>query len=143
MSREVIISITGLEKYEDDNTESTKTELVTEGKYYKKGDKYYLSYKETEMTGFDEDTTTTLKIDGNSVAMTRFGLVNTHMVFKEGQKHTGHYETPFGSFTIGVFSDEVEIEMNEDGGDISIQYLLEIDNNTKARHNLKLNVRPA
>lgn len=139
--KEAIISITGLEEVL--GGESEKTELVTSGKYYKKGNKYYISYKETEVTGFDENTTTTVKIDGDTVAMTRFGQVNTHMVFKSGEKHVGHYETPFGSFTVGIISDDVKIDIDDCGGDISIKYLLEIDNNTKAKHDLRLNIREA
>ncbi len=139
--KEAIISITGSE--EVIGGEGENVELVTSGKYYKKGDKYYVTYQETEVTGFDDHTTTTLKIDGDTVAMTRFGQVNTHMVFKRGEKHMGHYETPFGSFTVGIISDDVQVDVSDNGGDISIDYLLEIDNSTKAKHNLRLNIREA
>jgi len=142
MNREVIISITGSEN-SPNGKEENLVELVTEGKYYKKGDKYYVSYKETSVTGFDDNTTTTLKIDGKTVAMTRFGQVNTHMVFKQGEKHTGYYETPYGSFTVGVLSDDVDVNINDGGGEIHINYLLQIDNATRARHDLKLNIREA
>lgn len=142
MNRDVIISITGLENPVDEEKNSS-VELITSGKYCKKGDKYYLSYQETEMTGFDDSTTTTLKIDGNMVAMTRFGQINTYMEFKPGERHTGYYETPYGSFTIGILSDNVDINLSENGGDIRIKYLLEIDNNTKATHDLRLNIREA
>ncbi len=141
MNKGAIISICGQENYLDGTDE--KTELVTEGKYYKKGNKYFISYNETPMTGFDTNTKTTIKVDGDTVAMTRFGQVNTHMVFKPGEKHISHYETPFGSFTIGVISDEVDVKIGDNGGDIRIKYLLEIDNNTRARHDLTLNIREA
>ncbi len=141
MNKEVIISIEGQEIIPEMGEEN-KTELVTEGKYYKKGEKHYLSYKETEVTGFDA-TTTMLKIEDNRVALTRYGQVNTHMVFASGEKHTGYYDTPYGSFTVGVVSDDVKVEFNEKRGKIDIHYLLEIDNNTKAEHTLSLNVREA
>lgn len=141
MNKEVIISIEGQEIIPEMGEEN-KTELVTEGKYYKKGEKHYLSYKETEVTGFDA-TTTMLKIEDNRVALTRYGQVNTHMVFASGEKHTGYYDTPYGSFTVGVVSDDVKVEFGENRGKIDIHYLLEIDNNTKAEHTLSLNVREA
>ena len=141
MNKEVIISIEGQEIIPEMGEEN-KTELVTEGKYYKKGEKHYLSYKETEVTGFDA-TTTMLKIEDNRVALTRYGQVNTHMVFASGEKHTGYYDTPYGSFTVGVVSDDVKVEFEENRGKINIHYLLEIDNNTKAEHRLSLNVREA
>ncbi len=141
MNKEVIISIEGQEMFAEGGEENV-TELVTAGKYYKKGDKHYLSYKETEMTGF-EATTTMLKIENDRVALTRYGQVNTHMVFAPGEKHTGYYETPYGSFTVGIVSDDVKVQFGKNSGQIDIHYLLEIDNNTKAEHTLSLNVREA
>ncbi|MDD6308906.1 MAG: DUF1934 domain-containing protein [Clostridia bacterium] len=139
MQKEVIISIQGMEKMQEDS-EAVNTKLVTEGKYYKKGDKHYLSYKETEATGFGA-TTTMLKIEKDAVSVTRYGQINSHMIFKNGERHTGHYETPFGSFTIGVVSDAVRVEMEEGKGLIDIHYMLEIDNNTRAEHQLSLHVQ--
>lgn len=141
MNKEVIISIAGEEKFPEMGEENV-TELVTEGKYYKKGDKHYLSYKETEVTGFEE-TTTMLKIENDRVALTRYGQFNTHMIFAPGEKHTGYYDTPFGSFTVGVISDAVKVEFGQNSGKIDIKYSLEIDNSTKAEHTLSLNVREA
>ena len=141
MNKEVIISIAGEEKFPEMGEENV-TELVTEGKYYKKGDKHYISYKETEVTGFEE-TTTMLKIENDRVHLTRYGQVNTHMVFAPGEKHTGYYDTPFGSFTVGIISDAVKVEFGQKSGQIDIRYSLEIDNNTKAEHKLSLNVREA
>lgn len=142
MNKEVIISIKGTENLVDDS-DSDNIELVTEGKYYKKGNKHYLSYSESEeMTGYDS-TQTTLKIDGDTVTLTRFGEVNSHMVFKEGERHLGHYETPYGSFTVGITSDSVNVDIGETGGNIRIKYMLEIDNSAKAMHDLQLSVREA
>ena len=142
MNKDVIISIKGTESLIEDN-DIDNIELVTEGKYYKKGNKHYFSYSETEeMTGF-ENTQTTLKIDGDTVSITRFGEINSHMVFKEGEKHLGHYETPFGSFTVGITSDSVIVDMGEKTGSINIKYMLEIDNSAKALHSLQLSIREA
>ena len=49
-------------------------ELMTRGQFVQKGGSYYITYKETETTGY-EGCTTTLKIaaDGSRVAMLRFG----------------------------------------------------------------------
>lgn len=137
MNQDVIISIIGQETLGSDQA----VELVTPGSFVRDGDKYYLSYQETEVSGFDDETTTTLKIEGDTVAMTRVGQINTHMVFRRGEKHMGHYETPYGSFTVGILSDDVDIKLGDNGGEIRIKYLLEIDNSTKAMHDLHLNIR--
>ena len=139
MNKDVIISVVGTEQTPEGND---KVEFVTEGQYYKKGSKVYLKYKESEMTGFD-NTTTTLKIDGDTVSMTRFGNFNSHMVFKSGEQHLSYYETPYGSFTIGIISDDVKVKMDEEKADISIKYLLEIDNAARAEHEIRLSVHHA
>ena len=67
--------------------ESETTELVTEGYFYQKDGKYFLSYTETEATGFDGDTTT-LKVDGQkAVTMLRFGKSRTHLLIESGRRN--------------------------------------------------------
>jgi len=58
VNKNVIISVKGVQTSE--NNDKNVLELVTEGKYYKKGNAYYVTYKESEVTGM-EGTTTTLK----------------------------------------------------------------------------------
>ena len=62
MNKEVLISFKGTQ---NNGEERDKIELYTEGKFYKKGDHYYISYAESELTGM-EGTTTTLKVDKKS-----------------------------------------------------------------------------
>ena len=53
-----LISVTGNQNLSNKN-DDYKMELVTQGKYFKKGETYYVTYKESEVTGM-EGTTTTL-----------------------------------------------------------------------------------
>ena len=53
----------------DINTKQDEViELITEGKFYKKSDAYYLVYDESEISGM-QGTTTTLKIKDNQVVL--------------------------------------------------------------------------
>ena len=47
MNKNVIISVRGTQAAA--NHETSEMELVTEGKYYKKGNAYYVTYKESEV----------------------------------------------------------------------------------------------
>jgi len=120
--------------------EEENLELVTEGKYYKKGSTYYITYKESQVTGM-EGTTTTLKISDGEVTILRFGTVNSQMVFKKGQKSYSYYDTVYGAFTIAIFSNEVDINVDDNGGEIRVDYTLEIDNNTLGKNNFYMNIR--
>ncbi|MCR4435321.1 MAG: DUF1934 domain-containing protein [Clostridiales bacterium] len=140
MTKNVIISVRGTQAL--DNNDLHRLELVTEGKYYKKGGAYYVTYKESEVTGM-EGTTTTLKIIGGTVTLMRFGAVNSHFIFERGQKHFSYYDTSFGTFTIGVFANEVRINVNDDGGEIWVDYELEIDNNKSGVNDFYMFIREA
>ena len=80
-------------------------ELMTRGQFVQKGGSYYITYKETETTGY-EGCTTTLKIaaDGSRVAMLRFGKgggAGTQLLIEKGKRNLCHYETGYGSMTLG------------------------------------------
>jgi len=139
MNKNVIISVKGRQNH---GGEENSIELVTEGKYYKKGDHYFVTYKETEITGM-EGTTTTLKIEDNKVTLMRFGENNSQLVFEKGQKHLCYYETPYGAFTIGVLSNQVDIRIDDCGGEIAVGYELEIDNTAIGVNDFYLQIREA
>jgi len=140
MNKDVIISVKGCHKYED--VDDDVVEVVTSGKYYKKGENYYITYKESEMTGMD-GVTTTLKVEVKKVTLMRFGPNSSQLVFEKGQKHMCHYDTGVGAFTVGVFSKQVDVLLDERGGNISIDYLVEINNQIKGKNDLELNIREA
>lgn len=126
MNKDVIISVRGTQATEDQ--EVNELELVTEGKMYKKGETYYVSYDESDLTGM-EGTTTTLKVGENGVVtLIRYGSVNTQFVFEKGQKHMSHYDTSYGTFTVSVLASKVTAAMDDEGGEIQVDYKLEIDN---------------
>ena len=60
MKKDVIITIRGLQTFED--TGEDNVELVTNGRFYNKGGCYYVSYKESELTGLGNTTTFTQKL---------------------------------------------------------------------------------
>lgn len=140
MNKNVIISVKGTQM--PVNQDPTMLELVTEGRYYKKGNTYYITYKESEVTGL-EGTTTTLTVAGGVVTLIRSGTVNSQMIFEKGQKHMSHYDTGFGAFTIGVFASDVEIEVDDKGGEIWVDYQLEIDNNKSGENDFHMHIREA
>lgn len=140
MNKNVIISVKGYQTSIDKDT--NKLELVTEGKYYKKDDTYYISYKESEVTGMD-GTTTTLKVRDGIVTLTRYGSVNSQFIFQQGQKHVSYYDTVYGAFTIGVFTNEVNINVDDSGGEIWVDYQLEIDNNKSGENDFHMLIREA
>jgi uncharacterized beta-barrel protein YwiB (DUF1934 family) len=140
MDKNVIISVKGTQA--SHNQVENILELVTEGKYYKKDEAYFLTYDESEVTGMS-GTTTTLKVLDGIVTLIRMGSVNSQFVFQQGQKHVSYYDTEFGAFTIGVTANEVDVKIDDSGGEIKIGYKLEIDNNGTGENDFCLSIREA
>ncbi len=119
--KKVLVSVKGQSGLGDEGL----MELITEGKLYKKGNAFYVSYKETGMTGM-EGTTTTLKIEENRVTLIRHGTVSSTFVFEEGRKNISHYATEIGVFTVEVKAGKVDSAMDEHGGMVAVSYSLDM-----------------
>ncbi len=119
------------EPMEDEEKEEF-VELMTRGQFVQKGGSYYITYKETETTGY-EGCTTTLKIaeDGSRVALLRFGKVNTQLVIQRDYRNICYYETEVGPITLGVTGDGIACDLSEPaGGTAKFSYLLDADDPT-------------
>jgi uncharacterized beta-barrel protein YwiB (DUF1934 family) len=140
MNKDVIISVTGNRNSQGD--ENFRMELVTEGKYYRQGDKYYVTYDESEVTGM-KGTTTTIEVSGGTITLTRSGSVNSRFVFEKGQKHISYYDTAYGAFTVGIMACDVFIDIDDNGGSILVDYSVEIDNSNTGRSDFCMWIREA
>ena len=138
MEKEVVISIKGMQKYE--GAPPDVIELVTEGRLVREGGSYTLSYQESELTGL-EGTTTRVHIDGGRVTLLREGNTNSQMVFEEGRRHLSMYETPYGALSIGVNTRRMRSTVDEAGGDLEIDYAIEIDNLVAGQNLFRMNVK--
>lgn len=139
MDKSVIISIKGKQSFED--VEDEVTELVTEGLLAKEGDgEYTISYQESELTGL-EGTLTTFQIENGRITLMRVGEYNSQMVFEEGRRHLSMYETPYGALSIGVNTRKMRSSMGDAGGDILIDYAIEIDHAVAGQNLFQINVR--
>ncbi len=135
----VIISIRGMQSYED--MEDETIELVTEGRLEEDGsDGYTLSYQESELTGL-EGTLTTFQIEKDRITLMRMGEVNSQMVFEEGRRHLSMYNTPFGALSIGISTRRMRSELRQDGGEIEIDYAIEIDHTMAGQNFFQINIR--
>ena len=137
METNALITLSGNQTVDGEND---VYELTTLGSYIKKGDKYYISYEGTELTGY-EGTTTTLKIKDNCVSMIRFGSSTSQMIFEKEKKYVGYYDTPFGGLSVGVTTNSMRVDIDEDGGEIELDYMVELNNSMPVHNGLHLTIR--
>lgn len=124
MKENVIISIKAHQIFEE---EPDCMELVSAGTLERTEEGCTLSYQESELTGL-EGTTTVLQVRDRQVTLLRQGQVNSVMVFEEGRQHVSVYDTPEGSLTVSVNTRRLRSDLGPQGGDIEIQYTIDIDN---------------
>ena len=138
MRKDVIITLKGVVSPENDEE---LMELITECRLYRKNGSYFITYRESELTGM-VGVTTTLKVEAGGVTVMRNGPMSTHMVFRQGEKHYGLYQLEGGEpMTIAVRTSRVRQTICDFGGDVEIDYSIEINNVPTAENKLRLNVR--
>jgi len=140
MEQNVVISIKGVQKYE--NAQPDAMELVTRGTMARDEAGYRLVYQESEMTGL-EGTSTIIRVEPEQVILTREGEFTTQMVFQEGRRHLSMYNTPYGAMAVGVNTRHLIAELNDQGGDIEIDYSIEIDHAIAGRNVFRIKVKEA
>ena len=140
MEKDVVISIKGMQKYEGNDPDTV--ELVTAGRLMKDKAGYTPSYQESAITGL-EGTLTTIQVEGEQVTLMRMGEFNSQMVFQEGRRHLSMYNTPYGAMSVGVNTRHLLADLSDKGGDIEIDYAIEIDHAIAGRSVFQINVREA
>ena len=139
MDNNALITLIG--KHTVDGEEDS-FELTTQGKYKKQNGRYFVSYEGSEITGYD-NTTTTLKIKDDYVSMIRFGknMGSSQMIFEENKQYTGVYRTPHGNMTVDVFTNEMSVDIDEEGGEVNLDYYGQLNSCQPVRNNLTVKIR--
>ena len=138
MDKEVVISIKGIQKYE--GALPDVVELVTAGRLVREGSSYTLSYQESELTGL-EGTLTTIQVEGEQVTLMRVGECNSQLVFQVGRRHLSVYNTPYGAMSVGVHTRHLLAELSDRGGDIEVDYSIEVDHTLAGRNIFRISVK--
>ena len=75
------------------------------------------------------------------MTLLREGQVNSQMVFEEGRRHLSMYDTPYGALSIGIDTRRMKVRLGETGGDIEIDYAIEIDHAVAGENLFRINVK--
>lgn len=134
--KKAIISVLSKQKNNDDEA----IEVVTPGDFYKKDNFYYAVYKETEISGM-EGTTTTLKISENKFSLIRAGSTSTEMEFEKKAKNISMYDTPYGTLELNIETKDLNVKIDDNGGEVFINYDMSISGQSPQNTLLKINIK--
>ena len=118
-----------------------KVELNTSGTFYSKNGSYYISYDESDESGY-KNCKTTLKITGEDKAvMMRSGGYKSNLVIEPSRRNVCEYQTLYGAMMLGISSAQIKNALSENGGEATIKYSLDVDAILLSENELKIQVQ--
>jgi uncharacterized beta-barrel protein YwiB (DUF1934 family) len=99
-----------------------------------------VEYEETKLSGM-EGTKTTIIIRKKSFDLIREGTTETKMEFQNNVRTVSMYKTPYGILDVSIHTKKLDINVNEEGGDINTIYMLEIGGQAAMKTNLAINIK--
>ena len=124
MTKDVLLSITGL--YTEDNENEDCIETLSPAEFYIKEGDIYIFYEEI-IDGMAGITKSRIKYSDKCFELTRKGEVSVHLLFEEGKTTLNTYQMPYGTLVVGLDTKCIEKKESEDEIKIHIDYAMEIN----------------
>jgi uncharacterized beta-barrel protein YwiB (DUF1934 family) len=136
MKQKAIISVSSKQSINEEEL----IEVVTPGDFYKKENYYYAVYEETELSGMN-GTKTTLKIGKDKFSLIRMGSTSAKMDFDKKNKNISMYNTPYGTLELKIETKDLDIDIDDHGGNILVNYNMSLSGQTPYSTMLKVNIK--
>lgn len=136
MKKEVMIKIKGVNQVEG---QEDIIEMVTTGVFSRQNGKYYISYEESEATGF-EGSKTTLKVEKGRVTMLRMGDAPSQLIVEDGIRHQCSYNTGYGPLMLGISGKGIRSTLTDQGGDVEFTYSVDINTSLASENKIFVSV---
>ncbi len=138
--QQVLVSVTGWTKDDEDQPESVR--LLTTGTFSGAREDWRIDYTETQP---DNDShAVTLTMGKGVVTMQRQGSFATSMVFEQGRRFEGSYQTPYGALAMGVYPTHVKYRVDDEAtGEVNLTYQLDLQGQFAAMHELRIRFCPS
>ena len=77
------------------------------------------------------------------VTMNREGEFTTSMIFSQGNRYEGSYNTPYGSLEMGVFPTQVKYNVDDARGEVVLKYQLDIQGQYASMREMRIRFAPS
>jgi uncharacterized beta-barrel protein YwiB (DUF1934 family) len=121
--------------------EKDSFELFSNGRYYEKGDSFFLKYDEVQEEGTIH-TIVKMKKDEEALIL-RSGAVKMRMVFKEDEELVGSYESQLGTLMITTKTLKLThtADRNANDGEINLSYRLFMQGSPVGRYDMEISYK--
>ena len=126
MNKKVFVKVVGTNAFADGDGGDNKTETFSEGEYYEKDGCRYIFYDEI-VTDAGDAVRNQIKIENNRISIRKRGIISSELIFEINRNNVSEYSTPFGTFLMGVFANDIKYKETDDRLDIDINYAMEVE----------------
>ena len=139
MTKDVILTISGL--HDTDGESDAPIETMTPAQYYMKNGKHYIVYDEI-LEGLEGSLKSTIKFTEKQVELIRNGAASARMLFQPGQEHMVIYQTPMGPLSISLYTEDMEISVEEEKISLRIDYSLKTEDVVVSESTVNISICP-
>ena len=107
--------------------ETDRVEVITEGNFMKKKDRFFIGYKEYDDQDPNEHFDNLIKVEPHMVTIIRRGPMGSRLMLEKGRRHQCLYQTAMGDLMIGVFTRTLQNRLTERGGTLEVSYTLDFN----------------
>ena len=132
-----MISIVGEQKVEG---QDDRIEVITEGKQMMKNGHFLINYKEYDEDLPDKFLNNLVKVENETVTISRKGPLSSQLILEKGKRHQCMYQTIAGTLSIGVFTKTLNNNLNENGGSLEVIYTLDFNSDLVSENRFKIDI---
>ena len=136
MNKKAVISLRSFNDLDSDDI----IEVVTPGEFLVIEGGFKAIYEETELSGMS-GATTTLTLLNDKLILEREGNVSAKMDFKKGETSVSLYNTPYGVLDLQIHTEDLNVDIDENGGKITAKYSMELAGQPPIVNKLSVNVK--
>lgn len=143
--KKVLLSVTGIVQDVGMEESSDEMRLVTTGELSgnEEEDSWRLRYTETQPDSTETDKVT-FTMQKGVVTMQREGQLSTSMIFSQGNRYEGSYNTPYGALEMGVFPTQVKYSVSDLAkGEVVLKYQLDIQGQYASMREMRIRFAPS
>lgn len=139
--KKVLLSVVGVVQDVGAEEASDEMRLVTTGELSGEEDSWKLRYIETQPDSAETHKVTFTMQDG-VVTMSREGAYHTSMIFSQGNRYEGSYNTPYGALDMGVYPTQVKYKVDDARGEVLLKYQLDIGGQFASMREMRIRFAP-
>ena len=132
-----MISIVGEQRVDG---QDDRIEVLTEGKSMMKNGHFFINYKEYDEDLPDKFFNNLVKVEDETVTISRKGPLSSQLILEKGKRHQCMYQTIAGTLSIGVFTKTLNNNLNENGGSLEVIYTLDFNSDLVSENRFKIDI---